>query len=184
MDNGTLSITFLSQMKTIRFVFFFALANSLLSAQNVLNKPAPNPKPNEVILHQGTSVENFSLQLFLTDLYQPITKQQLAVQKILKTKEISISFNLDRDLSREEAINYLDKILLKEGIAMIVQGKRTTLMQGGSLDKAIKNLKQQIEFHERFLQNDDPRNIVKPDLKKAVIQTLKKKKARLAEFER
>ena len=174
-------------MKTIRLAVAFALANFMLAAQDGPRKtPAPNPKPkpNEIILHQGTSVENFPLQLFLTDLYQPITEQQLAVQKILKTKKISISFNLDRDLSREEAINYFDKILLKEGIAIIVQGKRTTLMQGGSLEKAIKILKKQIEFHERFLKKNDPQNIVKPDLKEAMIQGLKKKKARLAEFER
>ena len=75
-------------MKTIRLAVAFALANFMLAAQDGPRKtPAPNPKPkpNEIILHQGTSVENFPLQLFLTDLYQPITEQQLAVQKILKT---------------------------------------------------------------------------------------------------
>tara|TARA_Y100001934_G_C12144133_1_gene674005 strand:+ start:366 stop:674 length:309 start_codon:yes stop_codon:yes gene_type:complete len=75
---------------------------------------------------------------------------------------------LERDLkTRSEAINYLDKILLKEGISTIVQGKRTTLIQGGSIENAIKKLKRQFEFHERFLKNDDPRK------KKRVWQSLK-----------
>ena len=163
--------------------FLLMIVAVVLVGQSVLaadKKPLTKgvPTPKKTALSKGAVAENLPLRVFLREFYLPIAGHKL--HAVAGLENVKISFKVKRDMTKEEAINFFDKLLLQNGIAQVmsVRGNLTTFLGGGSLDVAIQRLKRQIIDIKRlsFFLDD-------PDALAMAFQRLVKLEARLSVFE-